>query len=74
MANSQAVDLNISMRLTKVLGHINDTPSWRYAGASSPRAEVVSFASRSVPRLRMALRRASARAAAAIEGLWMREG
>jgi len=44
----------------------NDRPSWRYAGASSPRAEVVSFASRSVPRLRMALRRASARAAADI--------
>ena len=37
-----------------------------YAGASSPRAEVVSFASLSVPLLRMALRRASARAAADI--------
>lgn len=38
--------------------------SCMYAGASSPRAEVVSFASLSVPLLRMALRRASARAAA----------
>jgi hypothetical protein len=43
-----------------------DKPSCMYAGASSPRAEVVSFASLSVPLLRMALRRASARAAADI--------
>jgi len=35
-----------------------------YAGASLPWAEVVSFASLSVPLLRMALRRASAHAAA----------
>lgn len=33
-----------------------------YAGASSPRADVVSFARRSDPRLRIAFRRASARA------------
>ena len=37
-----------------------------YAGASSPRADVVSFARRSDPRLRIAFRRASARADADI--------
>ena len=35
-----------------------------YTGESSPRADVVSFARRSVPRARMALRRSAARAAA----------
>lgn len=43
---------------------MNGVPSWTYAGASSPRADVVSFDSLSDPRLRIALRRASARAAA----------
>lgn len=39
-------------------------PSWRYAEASSPRAEDVSFARRSPPRARIAFLRASALAAA----------
>lgn len=43
---------------------MNGAPSWAYAGASAPRADVVSLDNLSDPRLRMALRRASARAAA----------
>lgn len=42
---------------------LEDAPtSFMYAGASSPLAEVVSFASRSLPLERIAFRRASARA------------
>jgi hypothetical protein len=45
---------------------LGGTSAFKYAGASSPRAVVVNFDRRSVPLLRIALRRASARAVADI--------
>jgi hypothetical protein len=50
--------------LVKLLFH---TPSCRWPPPSSPRAEVVSFASLSVPLASIAFRRASARAAAILD-------